>query len=186
MKISDNELYVLCKKYGTAALIWRRKFIALLPEVYKRKLYEKKGFSSIFEFAAKLGGISEEQVRLTLNIERRVEDKPLLKELFNNGTVSINKLARVISVVNKENEHLWAQQIQNILKQEFGTKCSVPICNKPAEEIHHTNRFALSRSHNPYFLAPLCKEHHQIAHSIDTKVMVHRRGAVVYSTAPPI
>lgn len=29
------------------------KFIGLLPEVYRRKLYEKKGFSSIFEFGAR-------------------------------------------------------------------------------------------------------------------------------------
>lgn len=40
--ISDKELYALCKKYGENALQWRRKFIGLLPEVNRRRLYEKK------------------------------------------------------------------------------------------------------------------------------------------------
>ncbi|MBI5754420.1 hypothetical protein HZA40_04730, partial [Candidatus Peregrinibacteria bacterium] len=62
--LTDQNLYELCKTYGTRALEWRRKFIGLLPEVNKRKLYQKKGFGSIFEFAKKLAGLSEEQVRL--------------------------------------------------------------------------------------------------------------------------
>jgi hypothetical protein len=60
--VSDEKLYALCKKYGENALYYRRKFIGLLPEVYKRKLYEKKKCGSIFEFAAKLCGVSEEHV----------------------------------------------------------------------------------------------------------------------------
>lgn len=80
--------------------IWRQKFLGLLPEVYKRRLYEKKGFGSIFEFAKKLAGVSEEQVRLVLNLEKRFEDKPILKALLVEGTVSVNKLARIVSIAN--------------------------------------------------------------------------------------
>ncbi|MBU1703439.1 hypothetical protein KJ951_03480 [Patescibacteria group bacterium] len=52
--LTDAQLYGLCKQYGQQALEARRKFIGLLPEVYKRRLYAKKSFSSINEFAAKL------------------------------------------------------------------------------------------------------------------------------------
>ncbi|MBI5753601.1 hypothetical protein HZA40_00465, partial [Candidatus Peregrinibacteria bacterium] len=69
--LTDQNLYQLCKNYGQQALHWRQKFIGLLPEVNRRKLYEKKGFGSIFEFAKKLAGLSEEQVKLTLNLEKR-------------------------------------------------------------------------------------------------------------------
>lgn len=263
---TDKELFELCREYGTKALTWRKKFIGLLPEVNRRRLYETKGFSSIFEFAAKLCGISEEQVRLALNLEKRFEDKPSLKALLTNGEESINKLARVASIATLENEkelaarikflpnravetlvrdekqslhvHSNSQQnledataqfkanelelspevtekllalqqkgidinklilellnkreeeiaatketlagtinlttsryipvqIKRILKEEYGEKCSIATCQKPAKIIHHTQRFSLSQNHDPRFLAPLCREHHAIAHSID-------------------
>ena len=311
MKITDEKLYELCKKYGEAARLWRQRFIGLLPEVNRRRLYEKKGFSSIFVFAFKLCGLSEEQVRLTLNLGKRFEDKPILKKMLENGEASINKLARVVSIATSENEEELAEKIKilpqkaletfvrdekylqnlsaaqqmeetdskngnslqkppfgckslraqtclpdrqtlnfeisddvkeelnelssrgidvnellrealkkrkeeierkkseiaekqtkkqnekiseiqeyslnnsflnnikssryesvevrNILKQEYGTKCSYPGCNKPSKVHHHTQKFALTKTHDPHFIAPLCEEHHAIAHSIDIK-----------------
>ena len=288
MPLSDKNLYELCKKYGASALLWRRKFIGLLPEVNRRRLYEKKGFQSIFEFAAKLCGLSAEQVRLALNLEKRFEDKPVLKKMLENGEASINKLTRVVSIATPENEEELAEtikllsknaletlvrdekiaaaaeasaatgstmmgaaknkntfqkpffdnkdlpgqtvealkfqladditeelnelhakgidvnellramlkrrkeeiaeekenlaaasrptksryipvKIKRILRKEYGKKCSMPTCPKTAATIHHTQRFGLSQNHDPRFLAPLCEDHHAIAHSIDLK-----------------
>lgn len=78
-EMTDQELYNLCRKYGEMTLSAKRKFAGLLPEVLRRKLYEKKGFSSIFEFAARLAGMSREQVQLVLNLEKKFENKPLLE-----------------------------------------------------------------------------------------------------------
>lgn len=290
--MTDEKLYELCKTYGERALMWRRKFAGLLPEVNKRRLYEKKGFSSIFEFAAKLAGMSKEQVARVLNLELKFKDKPVLKKMLIEGKVSVNKLARIASVANVENEEFLADQIRllpnravetlvkdmkfgnqngllklknepksvhvhtlemlelspevveklselqnkgidindlllgflkkreeeiayqkaeivaelkgmtnqtcenfaqevvnsagtkqkhksashyvpakikKIIYHDHGTKCSVPNCEKLATTIHHTNRFAITQIHDPRFLAPLCREHHLIAHSIDQK-----------------
>ena len=109
-----------------------RKFLGLLPEVARRRLYEQYGFSS------ELAGVSEEQVRRTLNLDLRFLDKPILR-------------------------------VKRVIEKEFGKKCAISHCNMPAVTIHHTARFALSGDHNPYYLAPLCREHHQIAHAIDEK-----------------
>lgn len=342
---TDQQLLTLCEKYGLQARLWRQKFLGLLPEVYKRRLYRKKGCSSIFEFAKKLAGISEEQVRLVLNLERRFEDKPTLHQALIEGQVSVNKLSRIASIATQDNEadlaeqikllpsraletfvrdekilsqsagsptdsaeksddsgrsnlklknlhmqtkQLWedgqedkaggnfetsqtseqnsnqklnfsnspdraenfqnrfniflelnlssdilskllelkrkgidlnqtildllqqrdneiqqekeklaqeaentahgnftarartkisrhiSQKIKKLLQKEYGTKCAVPHCMKKSEPIHHTARFALTRSHNPFFLAPLCREHHAIAHSIDAKYQKKR------------
>jgi hypothetical protein len=59
--------------------------------------------------------------------------------------------------------------VQKILKEEHGTKCSIPGCNKPAKEKHHTQRFALAGTNDPRYIAPLCEEHHIIAQTIDVK-----------------
>jgi len=273
--LTDKELYKLCRNYGANALMWRRKFIGLLPEVNRRRLYERKGFGSIFEFAKKLCGLSEKQVRLALNLDERFKYKPAFKELLLRGKVSINKLTRVTSVLTAENEEFWAEKTQQLpkaaletlvkdakneinnglfkpqnevkslpgqklslepdileellelqqkdidvnqllreflerrkleiaqekerlsaktkgrervksryipvkirrhLKKEYGNKCSIDGCWKLSTTIHHTQRFALSGSHNPKYLAPLCKEHHTIAHAIDAKVQVRRKS----------
>ncbi|MBU0667890.1 hypothetical protein KJ835_02060 [Patescibacteria group bacterium] len=59
--------------------------------------------------------------------------------------------------------------IKKIIKKEHGDKCAKPGCQKPATQTHHTDRFAMSAIHDPHFMAPLCAEHHQIAHAIDVK-----------------
>lgn len=268
MKLSDEQLYQLCKEYGQRARLWRQKFIGLLPEVNRRRLYEKKGFESIFVFSAKLTGLSQEQVRLALNLEKRFVDKPSLKTLLVEGEASLNKLTRVASIATPENEkelaekvkllpqsaletlvrdekqnglfepkneakslraqtlnfelspelieqlnELHAQgkdpnqvvlellqerkqkiiaqkealsqktrptksryipaEVRHLLSEEYGEKCSIKTCFKPAVEIHHTQRFSLASTHDPKYLAPLCHHHHQIAHTVDQKVYSH-------------
>lgn len=286
-QLTDSELYALCREFGSRALEWRRKFIGLLPEVNRREQISRQlvapeggkswlgrqGFSSIFEFAAKLGGISEDQVMEVLRLERKIADRPELHSLLVSGQVSHHKIARVVSIATPETAQFWATKtlvlsksalntlvkdekilqdalsgqsslpekstvsnvqlksatadrlkrlqekgididdlinrfldrreqeltaqkakfaaeinttatlaspsarrsisrhipakIRKIVQQEHGTKCSIPHCPHPAVTIHHTRRFALAGSHDPRYLAPLCREHHQIAHSID-------------------
>lgn len=340
-KLTDEQLYECCRRFGASALMWRRKLIGLLPEANRRRLYQKKRFSSIFEFAFMLGGVSSQQVNLAVSLDRCFEDKPTLRKYLTLGLVSINKLARIVSVVTKENEEFWAKQVtllshraletlvrdhriakkqheenkvgplfahalsadasgtdalnadhspaslprhdgfpiyadgelanqsfplqnnnqgpktdhqngfhepqnnhqflhvqkfqldSNILKlqlspqtiakllelqnkgidinkiildlieqretniaetkqqlsvtlppatsryipaqikkvvaAEHGQKCSIKTCTKPAAILHHTQRFALARTHDPQYLAPLCEAHHKIAHVIDVK-----------------
>ena len=278
--MTDQELYEKARLYGKNALLWRQKFIGLLPEVQKRRLYERKGFGSVFEFAFKLAGLSEQQVRTALNLGIRFSDKPILKALLENGEVSVNKLVRVQSIATPQNEADLAQavqllprkaletfvrderkvafknedglnkplfepkslhvqsslrvqtlhlndevtekllelqekgidvnevllefldrreqeitqeketiseslapaksryvsvQIKKVLRKEYGTQCSIRTCTRPAEQLHHTQTFALSHRHDPHYLAPLCKEHHIIAHAINLRVQGKRR-----------
>ena len=248
--MTDKELLETALMYGRHALEWRRKFIGLLPEINKRMLYKQKGCDSIREFANKFGGVSKEQLELTIKLEERFIPTPELHKLLVTGEVSINKLVRVASIATPENEKELSEVVQNLSqkavetfvrdekftgmrahelslneevtkrlselqqkgidineiisaalnkreeeiaeekampveiaksrpvpaktktlnKKEFGTKCSIPTCKKPSEVIHHTQTFAMSHSHNPNYLAPLCKEHHEIAHTINLKV----------------
>ncbi|MBU0981518.1 hypothetical protein KKC94_02385 [Patescibacteria group bacterium] len=257
--MTDSELYKLCKKYGRQALLWRQKFEGLLPEVFERRLYEKKGFGSIFEFAFKLAGLSEKQVRRIINVDGKFEKTPILQGLLRSGECSVNKLVRVASVATPENEeeligvvktlsksavetyihdmrnglgkpkdgeksvpghtlelseevagrladlqergidvnemilgflerreHEIEEEKQKIaanlpekqsrhvpvetkrvVQKEHGTNCAVRGCKREAVNLHHQDRFAMTGQHNPYYIAPLCKDHHQISHAID-------------------
>lgn len=257
---SDAQLLSTAIRYGEEARNWKNKFLGLLPEIYKRKLYEQKGFTSIFHFAKVLSGASEEQVRLVLNLERRFEDKPALHQTLVNGEISANKLTRVVAIATVENaeelaekakilprealetyvqdmqscqnrealqqslhvqtctfqlaqevqekleelhlkgidineiilraiqerEERIAQEKENIaeeceqtssryipartrkiITQEHGAKCSIATCTNPSQDIHHTQRFSIAKTHDPHYLAPLCKGHHALAHLAD-------------------
>jgi len=119
--MTDEQLFNLCKTYGKNARYWKQKFAGLLPEVYKRRLYEKKGYGSVFEFAAKFAGMSNEQVRMVLNLERNFEDKPALKNLLINGEVSANKLVRIVSIATIENQEDLANCVQVLSKNALET-----------------------------------------------------------------
>ena len=110
--LSDHELLKQCEEFGAAALKWRQKFIGLLPEVNKRELYKKRGCGSIYEFAAKLAGLSIDQVKRVITLEKKLEDKPALHDALVNGDVSMNKIGRVVSVATQEN----AQEVLKVTK----------------------------------------------------------------------
>lgn len=259
---SDEKIVSTCVMYGEEARKWKNRFLGLLPEVERRRLYEQKGFSSVVHFAQVIGGVSEEQVSRVLNVYRKFESTPALQNLLTSGEVSVNKLARVASVATPENEEFLVNQVQilpkagveilvrdmqfvpghksehilelaedvqtqlaelqgkgidvdaelrlfleqrkdqiekekedlgeaaqetdkrsipkavrDILSKEHGTKCSITTCEKPSEELHHTQRWSLSHKHDPRYMAPLCQEHHQIAHSKDVRVQEIKQRA---------
>jgi len=107
--------------FGARALEARRKFLGLLPEVERRRLYEKKGFRTIYDFAAKLAGVTRNHVDDILNADRSFEDKPVLKALLENGEVSVNKLIRVISIATKENQEELAEKLKILPKSALET-----------------------------------------------------------------
>jgi len=53
-------------------------------------------------------------------------------------------------------------KIKHELDQKHQGHCAYRGCNKPAEQIHHNNRFAITKSHED--LIPLCKIHHDFLH----------------------
>ena len=89
--------------------------------MFKRRLYEKKGFGSIYEFAARLAGMSREQVQRVLQLERKFEDKPVLKEMLVNGEESIYKLARVASIATPENQEELASKVSTLSQKAVET-----------------------------------------------------------------
>lgn len=118
-KLSDRELYGMCKLYGGNARLWAKKFAALLPEVEKRQLYTTYGFYSIFEFAAKLAGMNRETVIDILRVSKKLEDKPLLKSQME--TQGWNKLRVVATIATKENEKILAEKVKEMSKPTLET-----------------------------------------------------------------
>ena len=121
MQIPDKELLSLCREYGRNALLWRRKFEALLPEVLRRRLYEKENCSSVYEFAAKFAGLSEAQVDTAFRVERKLQNKPILLESFHSGEISAGKLDRAADIATPENEKEVHKMAKVLTARSFET-----------------------------------------------------------------
>ena len=100
----------------------------------------------------------------------------ILLELLQQREAAIeNQKEELAKDLQPTNSRYIPVNVRRILQQEHGKKCSMPTCTKAAQEIHHTQRFSLARTHDPRYLAPLCRSHHQLAHAIDVRVQECRR-----------
>ncbi|MBD3328644.1 hypothetical protein GF340_05075 [Candidatus Peregrinibacteria bacterium] len=135
--MSDKQLYEKCREYGKAALEARRKFIGLLPEVARRRLWQAKGFESVFHFAAVLAGVSREQVQRVLQLEKRFANKPALKKVLVKGEISVNKLARVASIATEQNQTELVHMTKNLSSR------SLELAIKEHKTVH-VSRFEMA------------------------------------------
>jgi hypothetical protein len=56
-------------------------------------------------------------------------------------------------------------KIQREVEWKFRLHCGFPGCKKPARDLHHTKRFSIVKRHSADEIAPLCKIHHELAHT---------------------
>lgn len=116
---SDNELFSLCQQYGNNAKMWKRKFEELLPEVMKRELYKKRRFITIYEFAAKVSGLSYDSVDEVLRVYKQLEDKPILRSLV--VEFGWSKLRIVSGIATPETDASWAEKVRVLPKSSLET-----------------------------------------------------------------
>ncbi|MCX6735185.1 MAG: hypothetical protein NTZ25_04755 [Candidatus Peregrinibacteria bacterium] len=94
--------------YGRNAKEWMRKCALLLPEIERQQIWRKKRFHNIYDYAAKLAGMSREQVNDALWILNKIKDKPaLLKVVEIKG---LNAIRPIISIATQENAIFLAEK----------------------------------------------------------------------------
>ncbi len=276
MEKNEQLLHEKFVVYGANAKTWMRKCVLLLPEINRHAIWQKKGFGSIYEYAAKLAGMSRNTVDDALRILKKIEDKPNLQLVAEEK--GLGAVRPVATLATSENEKFWARKAAGMSKstletyvrefkkqeeervldaavastanrarpgtdangEEFGEtvnagvhrltlsmtldretaeklqklkgqgdwntliqellalreeklkteepapvvnatryiparikhhvlaktngQCAYPGCNKLHKIFHHTQRFALEKTHDPERLTPLCKGHERLAH----------------------
>jgi hypothetical protein len=90
------------------------KLLSLLPEIFKRRIYEKEGYVSIYEYAGKLAGLSYGVVEKTLSTVKNLEGKPSLQKAVE--TQGIHKVALVAKLASPETDAAWADKVNNMSK----------------------------------------------------------------------
>ena len=118
-KISDRELHQRCQTCGANIRKLQREFAGYLHEVERRKLYKRFNFYSIHEYAAKLAGMSYAVIDEILAVHKKLEDKPVLKNLISEH--GWTKLKIVASSATPENQEFWAEKVKEMSKTTLET-----------------------------------------------------------------
>jgi len=91
-----------------------RRLAPFYPFIAKHKLHKTQGCSRIHEFAAKAAGASRKSVQQALDIFRNTQDKPGLRDLFDNELVSLEKLDIASRAARVEDEGEWCERVQEL------------------------------------------------------------------------
>ncbi len=98
--------------YGENARKWMRKCELLLPEIEKQKIWKKKGYGSIYEYAAKLAGMSRSKVDDCLWILSKIEDKPEIRKVAEEK--GLGRVRPIVTLATSENEKFWAEKARKM------------------------------------------------------------------------
>lgn len=93
------------------------QLLKLLPEINRLRVYEKYGYSNIITYAGIVAGLSEGVVKKTLNLDKHLEGKPLLKEAI--ATNGVHKVAIVASIATPETEKEWVNRLNGMNKADL-------------------------------------------------------------------
>jgi len=113
--MNDLELHHRFKKLGTIRNRITYKLLALLPKIAARKIYEKKGYRTVHEYAARLAGLTPDVVTKALAVAKKLSDKPLLQAQIEK--VGVHKVALVASLATSETEKIWAEKVESMSKK---------------------------------------------------------------------
>ncbi|MEK7523606.1 MAG: hypothetical protein AAB588_01115 [Patescibacteria group bacterium] len=114
MKPEHKILHQKFRHYGQNAKEWMRKCVLLLPKIEHCRIWKQKGFGSIYEYAAKLAGMSRNTVDDALRILRKIEDKLELQKVVE--TKGINAVRPVASIATSETAKFWAEKAMEMSK----------------------------------------------------------------------
>ncbi|MFA6918379.1 MAG: hypothetical protein WC285_06185 [Candidatus Gracilibacteria bacterium] len=89
------------------------KLLALLPEIYKQEIFKKRGYATIYEYAGRLGGLSDYVVDKTLRLQRHLEHKPFLTQAIE--TVGVHKVDMIARLATPETDRAWADKVEHIV-----------------------------------------------------------------------
>jgi len=130
-KLTDWELFKLCQQCGSNIRRFQKEFAAYLPEVEKRRLYKHYGCHTLYEFAAKLAGMTKDTVDDIMNVNKKLEDKPELQSLISKQGWS--KVKVVATIATPETEKFWVEKVEIMSKDTL--KAFVKELRKEGNEI---------------------------------------------------
>ena len=90
----------------------KNRLMFLLLEIYEQEIYKKHGCSTIYEYAFKYAKLSKERVQKALRTLKNTENTPEVRAKI--ATCGLDKVALVAKLATPENQHIYAEHIENM------------------------------------------------------------------------
>jgi hypothetical protein len=119
---------IIHAKALAAAQTYRRsefELLEVLQEVDINKVFYHYGYNSLFKYATDALGLSEEVAYIYINVCRKAQEVPALKEEIKNGSLSVSKAKRITSILNSENQNHWLEIAKTSTKQVLEKKVAL-------------------------------------------------------------
>ncbi len=109
-----QDLHFRFRMYGKNAREWTRKCALLLPEIVRERVWEKKGFDSVYMYARVLAGMGNNAVNDALRILHSIENMPALQKVVE--AKGLNAVRPVVAIATSETELFWAGKAMEMSK----------------------------------------------------------------------
>ena len=120
-ELSDAEILAVADGAQRTLSEVRNRFDPYLIEIGRRGLYSRRGCRNLRDFAYQTVGLGRNTLRGIASVWRGVQDKPVLKELFLEGSVGWSKIRVVLSLATAETDSHWARAVRSSSKAELET-----------------------------------------------------------------
>lgn len=128
-----------------------------------------------FEILAKLS--PEVKKKIKEMMDRGLDINKELMEFFETRERGIaEEKERAMNAKKAKATRYIPAKVKKILKKEYGEKCAKKNCKRPAAQIHHIQRFSITKDNSPQNLEPLCAGHHELEHGHDSAYQKFRGG----------
>jgi len=118
-KLSDSELWVLFSELGTFTRQARQRFLAMLPEISRRRLHRRRSFPSLLACAQQVGGVSQRTVESILALHRRLRTTPRIWRLVETAEVGWSVIDRVPQALLEADPIAWERNLRELSKREI-------------------------------------------------------------------
>ncbi|MBU6427949.1 MAG: hypothetical protein KGR26_02970, partial [Cyanobacteria bacterium REEB65] len=144
--LDDKTLLALSRQWGRVGQVAFRRFLATLPEIARRGLYRRARCHSIFEYAAKCSGATQEVVDAVFLVHKRIGGFAVLWELFAQGRYGLPVFRRISRHVTGDNAAWWAEvvsactvkEIERILREQEAGAAGTTRGQLPLEHANHS------------------------------------------------
>ena len=90
-----------------------------LHEVDERQLYINYGHAATVDYARESLGFEDRKTRTLLNLARRFEERPKMKESFARGEIPYTKAREAVKVATAKNEEEWIQKCRTLSNRQL-------------------------------------------------------------------
>ena len=100
-----------------AAESYRRSeslLIDALMEVDRSRVFEKLGYSSLYQYVIQSLRLSESLAYAAITVARKAREVPELRDGIHDGSISVSKARRVVSVINPSNQEDWISKLKTL------------------------------------------------------------------------